>query len=458
MQTYDSYVKDANGKIHYVVFTKAPFMDEKGMVGGTIGTILDITERTQNEFELLKAKNEVEKLNEHLEKQTAVAVEMATHAKMANAAKSEFLANMSHEIRTPMNGVIGMIQLLEDTPLSVEQRDYVKTIRRSGELLLTIINDILDLSKIEAGKIELKPSAFNIRELLSELNSFFNTRLLEKNIEFVVQIASDIPDWLICDSLYLKQILVNLISNAIKFTPKYGATVLQLFLKSRVDNNISIRFAISDTGIGIPEERQTAIFKAFTQADSSVTRQFGGTGLGLTICDRLVKILGGSLKLQSKTGVGSVFFFDCTFQAATTSQEFLDNTDEDRIPKIHLNILAAEDNVVNQKLLTKILETAGHKVTIATDGIEAVELFDGNEFDIILMDIQMPRLDGVDATRKIRLIEGEQRRKKIPIIAVTAHALQGDRERYLSNGMDGYLAKPINRDNLLQLIINMVNA
>ena len=423
-----------------------------------VGILRDITDNKRAEQALLAAKEQAEQLNKHLEQQTHYATEMAKQAELANMAKSEFLANMSHEIRTPMNGVMGMLQLLDDTELSEEQQDYLDTIKSSGQLLLKIINDILDLSKIEAGKVELTPVPFNIFNLVKDLERLFYSKLIEKNVELVVDVSPEIPNLLIGDSLYIKQVLVNLMGNAIKFTPPFGATVLQIVIKSLNQNCIRIGFMVSDTGVGIPENRQNEIFKAFIQSDSSVTRQFGGTGLGLTISYKLVQLLGGKLKVRSKRSQGSVFYFDCPFEISQqqTDCNLPAHDDSLQYRQQPLHILVAEDNLVNQKLITKLLEKVGHTVTLSSDGKSEVDLFIQNNFDLILMDIQMPILDGIEATKEIRLIENNGIRTRTPIIALTAHALQGDREKYISLDMDDYIAKPIDKKNLFQTIATVM--
>ena len=373
--------------------------------------------------------------------------------------KTEFLSNMSHEIRTPMNAVLGMADLLRDTPLSEEQRDYLETINQSGHLLLGIINDILDLSKIEAGKVELERLPFDLRELVALLGSLAISKLKEKSLEWVVNIAPEIPPRLIGDSLRLQQVLMNLISNAIKFTPEKGTVMLDISMASFDASQVAIEFSVIDNGIGIPKEKHELIFGAFTQADGSTTREHGGTGLGLTIAERLVRLMGGELGVKSRPGTGSVFHFSCVFPIALreiASSGTPPSTGVAPVSVRPLRILVAEDNAANQMVLARFLEKAGHSVALATDGNQAIECYRQAEFDIILMDIQMPEKNGFQAAAEIKALGTTLKRRKVPIIAVTAHALEGDREKCLSLGMDGYLSKPIDRKELMSTIAQFV--
>ncbi len=377
----------------------------------------------------------------------------------ANAAKSDFLANMSHEIRTPLNGILGMADLLADTTLSVEQREYVDTITQSGNLLLGVINDILSLSKIEAGKLELNPTEFSLRQMLAVIEQLLTHKFAEKRIVWVLNVDKTISDRLIGDSLHLQQILINLISNAIKFTSNDGAIILQVTPVNVDSSSTTLNFYISDTGIGVPKDKQELIFQPFSQAESSTARRFGGTGLGLSISQKLVQLMGGELKIRSECGCGSVFYFDCVFQVSNTQPQTKSTISEEKNPPISvrpLRILVAEDNLVNQRLIIKILQKAGHHPTLACDGNEAIEFFRLNDFDIILMDIQMPGKDGIEATAEIRAYEARTKCQKCPIIALTANALDGDREYYLKLGMDGYVSKPISSMELFNTIASLV--
>ncbi len=564
-------VNQTNGRTSWVEVIKTPVRDSRGRIVGTQAIFWDVTERQLAVTELQRAKEVAE---------------------VANRAKSEFLANMSHEIRTPLNAVIGMTELVLDSPLNQMQREYLEMVLSSGESLLAVINDILDFSKIEAGKLDLECRAFELRETAGDTMKFLALRARSHSLELVCHIAPDVPDVVLGDPNRLRQILINLVGNAIKFTDA-GEVILHVRLKEIKDGFAVIHFEVADTGIGIPEEKIPTIFEAFEQADTGPSRRFGGTGLGLAISARLVGLMGGKLWVESQLGFGSHFHFTARFemteiQSPTISpatavriqgasvlvvddnrtnlqiyQEMLQNwglkptvakdatdallqlesayqscdpfqllltdaempgvdgfelirkvradarfrnlaiimsssadrpTDQAMCSELNvaaclikpvkqselfdaiaeglgvtlpddfaagahslespvrpLRILLAEDNKVNQKLAIGLLEKWGHHVTLAENGLQAITHWEQLPFDLIIMDVQMPEMDGLQATRAIRALE-ETRGGHIPIVAMTAHAMAGDREQCLNSGMDGYVTKPLRMHDLRSAI------
>jgi PAS domain S-box-containing protein len=431
----ESYMPNMRGGIVYLLGSAAVLYDSAGNVFGAIESIRDITEKKVAEDHLIKAKESAE---------------------AAVRSKSDFLANMSHEIRTPLNAVLGLTGLLLNSDLTAQERNYVETVRSSGNTLLSVINDILDYSKIEGGKMELESQPFHLRECIAVAVDLVKAAADQKGLVMKYELDQSIPEYFKGDVTRLRQVLVNLLGNAVKFTHDgtIEISVAGTPIAAKVGKQYELHFSISDTGIGIPEEKLDRLFQSFSQVDSTTTRKYGGTGLGLAISRKLVELMAGEIWVVSKPGLGSTFHFTIQVEEA---EMILNPADpgvmrprEAGNPKTvrPLRILLAEDNAVNQMVAIQMLKRLGYSADVAGNGLEVLQALERQPYDVVLMDVQMPEMDGLVAAQEIRKLWPKGPR----IIAITAYALKGDRERCLAAGMDDYISKPIVIEELRRVL------
>ena len=423
-------------EIRYFISIKIPMRGKNNEIKGVCGVSTEITDRKKVEKQLLEAKNKAED---------------------ASNAKSQFLANMSHEIRTPLNGITGMMQLLAMTQLTQDQKEYIRLSKVSSDLLLMVINDILDYSKIEAGMMELESTNLNIRKILEDAVGLFSLSAAKKRIEINSQVEATVPENLIGDTFRLRQVFSNIIGNAVKYTDKGHVDIIIEKIDVLENNKIKLQCKVKDTGIGIPDNKKELLFKSFSQIDNSNTRKYGGTGLGLSICKGLINKMNGDLWVESKLGEGSTFYF--TFILETDEFNFkqndLEGSDQDKETSTDTPyILVVEDDELSRIVISRFIKNKGWKVAMAENGKDAIELFQNEEFDAIVTDVQMPLISGFQLTGIIRTMETN---KHTPIIAMTAYALKGDKEKCIEAGMDDYISKPIGADEFYSTIQKWLN-
>ncbi|MBI1295426.1 response regulator [bacterium] len=429
--TVDVRITTPSGEERWIADTSIEERDAHGKSIGSIGFLQDVTWRKR------------------LEEETRSAL---STAEAANQAKSDFLANVSHEIRTPLNAIIGMTRLLLDGELFDKQRDFVSTISSSSNTLLAMVNDILDFSKIDSGKMELNVQPFDLYRCLDEIKDLFYHNAAQRQLLLSMRMASNLPRYVAGDELRLRQILINLVGNAVKFTERGVVGVSASLGRCNGNGEVEIRFVVSDTGIGIPPEYFNRLFLAFSQLDSLRSRRFGGTGLGLVISNRLAELMGGTITVDSEVGVGSHFHVSVWLHSVADQTPEVEAPSTADLPMLDpgLRLLLAEDNLTNQKVMQLLLQRIGLSADVAGNGQQVLDRLQTHEYDVILMDIQMPEMDGLTATREIRASRLLQHQPTI--IALTANAVEGDREICFAAGMDAYLPKPFKLENLVDLL------
>ncbi|MDF2437146.1 MAG: hypothetical protein K0Q95_1522 [Bacteroidota bacterium] len=453
---YESKNIAKDGREYWVITTLTPVLNRDGAVERILAIESDITLRKEMEEELIQANKVAEQSLKEATDAVEELMKIRKELEELMKVKEQFLANMSHEIRTPMNAIVGFTSLLLKTDLTAEQQQYINAVKTSGENLLVIINDILDFSKIQSGKFVFEQTDFRLSQLFSTFTELMLPKSIEKNIQLLTKIDKRIPDNLIGDPTRLNQIFLNLVGNAIKFTEMGEVKVTVDLIEETVDT-VDLKFQVIDSGIGIPPDKLDTVFEGFTQASNETTRKYGGTGLGLTIVKQLVELQGGTITVDSKVNEGSTFSFNIKFRKnlnpEVEKKVVVDTTDPEFTQE--LNILLVEDNSLNQILAKKVLTDWNWKVDIADNGLIAVDKILKNDYDIVLMDIQMPEMDGYEATRRIRKTF-EEPKASIPIIAMTAHALAGEADKCLNVGMNDYISKPFDKKILYSKIISVI--